>query len=128
MKKLLLIILILLFCCLQVNCGELQIKYEQTNLKKYKIFKNHNVSDIIRQDLKKYKSGKKSIYGQLLYLYDNCDETSYDYLSQIQNNFKFCSQNTKCWSYIEVDNYRYNWLNKATKNIILFNNMIFLNK
>ncbi len=128
MKKLILCFIIFDFLLSCAYSGELQQQYETENSYKYKLYENQNVSYVIKNDLKHYKLGKYSVYGQLLKLYSTSDEVNYDYLKQIEHNFKSCRKNTACWSYIDVDDYRYKWLDNDSKDIILFNNIIYSNK
>ncbi len=112
----------------QANAQGLQQQYEKEKTLKYNDFNKYNASFIVEQDLKNHNYGHKSMYGEVISLINTADETNHRFLLQIKRNFDYCSKNLKCWEYIAVDDYNYNWLNDATKNIIWFNNMVFLNK
>ena len=127
MKNILLILVLLLFTASCANCGELQQKCEKEKSMKYRIFKKNNALDIVKKDLKNYHKSH-SIYGELLYLICDSDVTNYIYLEKVRKNFDNCSDNLKCWNYIEIDDYYYSWLDEPTRHIIWFNNMVFLNK
>ena len=103
-------------------------QYEKEKNLKYSDFDKYNALFIVQQDLKNYHCNRKSMYGELIYLIDTADETNYRFLLQIKKNFDYCSKNIECWEYIAVDDYNYSWVNDSTKNIIWFNNMVFLNK
>ena len=93
----------------------------------YKSSKGSNAAHLVKKELKKYQKSK-SIYGKLIYLISNSDETNYRYLKTVRKNFDNCSEDLKCWEYIEIDNYYYGWLNEPSKHVIWFNNMVYLNK
>ncbi len=108
--------------------GNLQQQYEKEKYTKYKDYKKCTATYMVQQDLKNYSCCRKSIYGEVIYLIDNADETNHRFLLQIKKNFDNCSKNLKCWRPIEIDDYNYNWLDNSTKYVIWFNNMVFLNK
>ncbi len=108
--------------------GKLQQQYEKEKSLKYKDFEKYTALYIVQQDLKNYRCCRKSIYGEVIYLIDNADETNHRFLLQIKKNFDNCSKNLKCWQSIEIDDYNYDWLDNATKFVIWFNNMVYLTK
>lgn len=103
------------------------IEFNNLIYSKYKNFENTNATLIVKKDLKKYQKSK-SIYSKLIYLISNSDETNYRYLKTVRKNFDNCSEDLKCWEYIEIDNYYYGWLNEPSKHVIWFNNMVYLNR
>ena len=107
---------------------KLQQLYEEAKSSKYKDFEKYSAAEIVQQDLKNYHCCRKSMYGLVMYLIEQADETNHRFLLQIKKNFDDCSKNLKCWKYIKIDNYNYSWVNDATRNTIWFNNMVFLNK
>jgi len=123
MRKMFLLIILSLLSFNIVYGGELQQQYEKEKASKYKAFEKYKASYIVKQDIKNYHCCRKSIYGELLYLINNADETNHQYLLKIKKNYDNCSKNLKCWEYVEIDDYHYNWLNSSTKNTIWFNNM-----
>jgi len=125
--KNILLILVLLFTASCANCGELQQQFDNEKTTKHNLFKKKNAFSILKKDLKNYNKSR-SIYGELIYLISNSDETNYRYLEKVRKNFDNCSDNLKCWNYIEIDDYYYSWLDEPTRHIIWFNNMVFLNK
>ena len=106
----------------------LQQQYEKEKYSKYNDYKKYTATYMVQQDLLNYHCCRKSIYGEVIYLIDNADETNHRFLLQIKKNFENCSKNLKCWQPIEIDDYNYSWLDNATKYVIWFNNMIFLTK
>ena len=128
MKKLLLLFLTLLFTSSNAFCTELQKQYETIRTSKYKDFKIYNATHIVQRDLENYHCHKKSSYGEVIYLINNADETNYRFLLKIKKNYDKCSKDLSCWEYIEIDDYNYSWLDNATKNVVWFNNIIFLKK
>lgn len=128
MKKIVSLITTLLISFNFVYGGELQQKYEKEKFNKFKDFEKYDVSYIIKQDLKNYRCFRKSFYGELMDLINNADEANYQFLLKIKKNYNNCSKNFKCWEYVDIDDYHYNWLDTSTKNIIWFNNMVFISK
>ena len=128
MNKIFLAYFIVIFSTCNAYCGNLQFQYEKENSSKFKDFDKYKSYYVIQKDLENYKCNKKSMYGELMHLFDIADETNHRFLIKIKKNYDNCSKNLKCWSYIEIDDYDYSWLDDTSKNTILFNNMVFSHK
>lgn len=106
--------------------GNLQLQYESNN----KSTLTNNASYLLADDYKRYNSNGGSIYGVIIYQLENLDKNSidYNYIFKVKQNYDSNFMHIEKWQYINVPDSEYSSLYDNTKNIILFNNLIFHNK